>query len=143
MIYDLSRDRDRELFISRCRKLLNKQSSADLTEHAFKSPAQNRYIHLLIGVVAMTYGVDMEYAKREYFKKLVNPAIFVRHFTDPLTGEDAERILSLRIVPKEKVAEAIDRFIKWGTEQDIIMPLVGDELTLRQIEIAMSQCRYL
>ena len=77
MQYNLATDLDQERFVNRANALLQKGVVVELTEKTFRSPNQNRYLHLLIGVVAMDTGVGLEYAKREYFKKLVNRDIFV------------------------------------------------------------------
>lgn len=53
MTYNLDNTFDRERFATRCRFLMEKRTAVDLTEHTFRSSSQNRYLHLLIGLVAL------------------------------------------------------------------------------------------
>ena len=53
MVYDLSSDFQRKSFLARMDNLMEKGAVVELTEKAFRSPNQNRYLHLLIGVVAI------------------------------------------------------------------------------------------
>ena len=69
MQYNLATELDQERFVNRANLLLQKGVVVELTEKTFRSPNQNRYLHLLIGVIAMDTGVGLDYAKREYFKK--------------------------------------------------------------------------
>ena len=87
MQYNLATDLDQERFVNRANALLQKRCVIELTEKTFRSPNQNRYLHLLIGIIAMDTGVGLEYAKREYFKKLVNRDIFVIKKSDKFAGE--------------------------------------------------------
>ena len=50
MVYDLSSDFQRKSFLARMDNLMEKGAVVELTEKAFRSPNQNRYLHLLIGV---------------------------------------------------------------------------------------------
>lgn len=70
MLYNLSIPLDRERFAARANALLQKGSVVELTEKTLRTHNQNSYLHLIIGVVAMEVGVTLEYAKKEYFKKL-------------------------------------------------------------------------
>ena len=87
MQYNLATELDQERFVNRANALLQKRCVIELTEKTYRSPNQNRYLHLLIGVVAMDTGVGLDYAKREYFKKLVNRDIFVIKKSDKFAGE--------------------------------------------------------
>jgi hypothetical protein len=87
MLYNLSNPLDRERFAARANALLQKGSVTDLTEKTLRTHNQNSYLHLIIGAVAMDVGVTLEYAKREYFKKLVNRDLFIRKEQDRFSGE--------------------------------------------------------
>ena len=47
MQYDLTSDFQRKAFLARCDNLLEKGAVVELTEKTFRSPNQNRYLHLL------------------------------------------------------------------------------------------------
>lgn len=140
MQYDLSNELDRERFIKRANRLLQTRSIADLTEKVFRSPNQNRYLHLLIGIVAMETGVPLEYAKREYFKKLVNKDIFIVKVQDRFSGE-VDTIRSSADLNKEEMSLAIDRFKKWGSENGWYFPEPEDKSRLKDVEMAMGRMK--
>lgn len=77
MVYDLSSDFQRKSFLARMDNLMEKGAVVELTEKAFRSPNQNRYLHLLIGVVAIETGNTLEDAKKWYFKETCNPISFM------------------------------------------------------------------
>ena len=140
MQYNLATDLDQERFVNRANALLQKGVIVELTEKTFRSPNQNRYLHLLIGVVAMDTGVGLEYAKREYFKKLVNKDIFVIKKSDRFAGE-VEDLRSSADLTIEEMSMAIDRFKRWGAENGFYMPTPDDTSLLKEIEIEMGRLR--
>lgn len=140
MQYNLATDLDQERFVNRANALLNKGVVVELTEKTFRSPNQNRYLHLLIGVIAMDTGVGLEYAKREYFKKLVNKDLFVIKKSDRFAGE-VEDLRSSADLTIEEMTMAIDRFKRWGAENGFYMPSPEDADRLKDIEIEMGRMR--
>lgn len=140
MQYDLSSDFQRKAFNARCENLLEKGSVVELTEKAFRTPNQNRYLHLLIGVVAMETGNSLEDAKRWYFKETCNPEMFhVQHFDK--MGNCIDHIRSTSELTKEEMSMAIDRFKRWGYENGIYMPNPDDASLLKEIEIEMGRMK--
>lgn len=140
MQYNLATELDQERFVSRANALLQKGVIVELTEKTFRSPNQNRYLHLLIGVVAMDAGVSLDCAKREYFKKLVNKDSFVVKKSDKFAGE-IEDLRSSSDLTIEEMSMAIDRFKRWGAENGLYMPNPDDTSLLKQIEIEMGRLR--
>lgn len=140
MQYNLATDLDQERFVNRANALLQKGVVVELTEKTFRSPNQNRYLHLLIGVVAMDTGVGLEYAKREYFKKLVNKDLFVIKKSDRFAGE-IEDLRSSADLTIEEMSMAIDRFKRWGYENGFYMPSPEDTDRLLDIEIEMGRLK--
>lgn len=141
MIYDLTNEFDKGRFTARVMTLLQKGSVIELTEKALKSRNQNHYMHLLIGVVAMEVGETIEYAKKEYFKKLVNRDIFIVNKKDRFAG-DVEVIRSCKELTREEMSTAIDRFKRWGSQNGIYMPNPDDTSLLQMIEIEMGRIRH-
>lgn len=143
MTYDLSQALDRARFAARCELLLKRGAVTDMTEHTFRSSSQNRYLHLLIGLVALEVGETVEYVKVNHFKRMVNPDIFIVTKDDRFLGQ-VETLRSSADLTKEEMSTAIDRFKTWGRLQGWAMPDPGDTEILRQLEIEMSrQNRYL
>lgn len=140
MQYNLATDLDQERFVNRANTLLQKGVVVELTEKTFRSPNQNRYIHLLIGIIAMETGVGLDYAKREYFKKLVNRDLFVIKRADRFAGE-IEDLRSSSDLTIEEMSMAIDRFKRWGHENGFYMPSPEDTERLRDIEIEMGRLK--
>ena len=140
MLYNLSNPLDRERFAARANALLQKGSVTDLTEKTLRTRNQNSYLHLIIGAVAMDVGVTLEYAKREYFKKLVNKDLFIRKEQDRFSGE-IEIIRSSADLTIEEMSIAIDRFKRWGAENGFYLPSPEDKDMLKYIEIEMGRMR--
>lgn len=140
MIYNLSNPLDRERFAARANALLQKGSVVDLTEKTLRTYNQNSYLHLIIGAVAMEVGVALEYAKREYFKKLVNKDLFIRKEHDRFSGE-IEVVRSSASLTIEEMSTAIDRFRRWGAENGIYLPSPEDKEMLKYIEVEMGRMK--
>ena len=143
MLLNLKNDLDFERFNARVEKWRRDRPVVDITEKSTRSPSQNRYLHLLIGVVAMETGVSVEYAKEHYFKRLVNRDIFRLEIEDRFVGK-TEILRSSTELTKEEATISIDRFKQWGREQGWYMPDANEESLLRMIEIEMGRMkRYL
>lgn len=140
MVYDLSSDFQRKSFLARIDNLIEKGAVVELTEKAFRSPNQNRYLHLLIGVVAIDTGNTLEDAKKWYFKETCNPDLFHVQHRDKM-GNCIDHIRSTAELTKEEMSTAIDRFKRWGAENGIYMPNPDDASLLKAIEIEMGRMK--
>lgn len=140
MTYNLANEFQRKAFLARCEDCLEKASVVELTAKTFRSRNQNSYLHLLIGVVAMETGNSLAYAKEWYFKRLVNPDLFIQEKVDKYAG-NIQVIRSSADLTTEEMSTAIDRFKRWGAENGIYLPNPGDESLLREIEIEMGRQR--
>ena len=140
MVYDLSSDFQRKSFLSRMDNLMEKGAVVEQTEKTFRSPNQNRYLHLLIGVVAIETGNTMEDAKKWYFKETCNPDLFHVQHRDKM-GNCIDHIRSTAELTKEEMSTAIDRFKRWGAENGIYMPNPDDASLLKAIEIEMGRMK--
>ena len=140
MVYDLSSDFQRKSFLAKMDNLMEKGAVVELTEKAFRSPNQNRYLHLLIGVVAIETGNTLEDAKKWYFKETCNPDLFHVQHRDKM-GNCLDHIRSTAELTKEEMSTAIDRFKRWGAENGIYMPNPDDASLLKAIEIEMGRMK--
>ena len=140
MVYDLSSDFQRKAFLARVDNLMEKGAVVELTEKVFRSPNQNRDLHLLIGVVAIETGNTLEDAKKWYFKETCNSDLFHVQHRDKM-GNYIDHIRSTAELTKEEMSMAIDRFKRWGAENGIYMPNPEDIHLLKQIEIEMGRMK--
>ena len=140
MTYNLANEFQRKAFLARCEDCMEKASVVELTAKTFRSRNQNSYLHLLIGAVAMETGTTLAYAKEVYFKRLINPDLFIQERTDRYAGR-VEVIRSTTDLTMQEMSMAIDRLKRWGAENGIFLPNPGDESLLREIEIEMSRNR--
>ena len=140
MVYDLSSDFQRKAFLARVDNLMEKGAVVELTEKVFRSPNQNRYLHLLIGIVAIETGNTLEDAKKWYFKETCNPDLFHVQHRDKM-GNCIDHIRSTAELTKEEMSTAIDRFKRWGAENGIYMPNPDDASLLKAIEIEMGRMK--
>lgn len=140
MILDLKNTLDLARFKAKVDKCLRDLPVIEITEKVARTSSQNRYLHLLIGVVAMEVGVPLDYAKQEYFKRLVNRDLFAYEVEDKYWGRVA-KLRSSAELTREQMSIAIDRFKQWGREQGMYMPDPQDEHLLREIEIEMGRMR--
>ena len=140
MLYDLSSEFQRKAFLARVDNLMEKGAVVEMTEKAFRSPNQNRYLHLLIGVVAIETGNTLEDAKKWYFKETCNPDLFHVQHRDKM-GNCIDHIRSTAELTKEEMSTAIDRFKRWGAENGIYMPNPDDASLLKAIEMEMGRMK--
>lgn len=138
MLYDLASDLDRQRATKRWEYLLQRNAVVDLTEHVQRTNSQNAYLHVLLGLLAMEFGERIEYVKQNYYKELVNPALFVMRKDDRFLGERVE-LRSSRDLTKEEMAESIDRLKVWAAEQGIFLPDANEKEFLARIEAEMRR----
>lgn len=139
MTFKLSDPLGRASAVARFRHLLERGSVIELTEKTMRTPSQNRYLHLIIGVLAMETGNTLEYAKDMYFKRIANRDLFVYEREDRLAGR-VEVLRSSRDLSVEQMSLAIDRFKTWASQQGIYLPNPEDLALLQDIEVEMGRC---
>ena len=138
MLYDLRIELDRQRATKRWEYLLQRNAVVDLTEHVQRTNSQNAYLHVLLGLLAMEFGERIEYVKQNYYKELVNPALFVVRKDDRFMGQRVE-LRSSRDLTKEEMTESIDRLKVWAAEQGIFLPNADEKEFLARIEAEMRR----
>ena len=116
---------------SRLEKFIRDKKVFDLTE---KKPqrtlSQNSYLHVILSYFACQYGETMEYVKREYFKKLVNSATFIREREDRFLGR-IKYLRSSSDLTTEEMSLCIDRFRNWSASvAGIYLPAANEQQML-------------
>lgn len=142
MLYYLKDDFSRNKCIARFNHLLEHAVLVELTDATKRSTAQNSYLHVVLGAVALHVGESLEYIKQEVYKRMVNPDIYVVEKDNRTLGHIVS-LRSSRDLNKEEMSMSIDRFRKWAAEQGIYTPSPDDLATIAQISSEMSQCNYL
>ena len=135
MIYDLSRELDRLQFKEYCALLYRKGARVELSEkRGRRTLSQNNYLHLILSYFALRYGERMECVKQEFFKRHVNPDIFLQE----KEGQGVGRYYALRSsadLSTKEMTTAIDRFRDWASmEAGIYLPSPDEEGVLGELE---------
>lgn len=140
MTYNLTNANQLAQFKSRVAALESRGASVELREITGRSKAQNSYLHLILGVVAIETGNTLAYTKEAYFKRLVNPDIFVLHKRDRFAG-DVTWLRSTSELTTEEASTAIDRFKRWAADEGIYIPDPEDAERLKDIEMEMGRMK--
>lgn len=142
MIYDLRNPLDGERFKKRIQRLLERgDAKVELTEKKpQRSRAQNRYLHLLLGELALQTGNTIEWVKVEYYKKCCNRDLFVTRRADKMLGS-AEVLRSSADLTTDEMTLSIERLKKWAAEGDIDLPDAEDRAWLDYIEKEINNNR--
>lgn len=139
MLYDLKNPLDRERFKRRCNALFTKQGIVELTEKTQRSSQQNKYLHLLLGYLAMETGNELDYVKEIFYKRAANKELFVRENDDQILGK-VEYLRSSADLSKEEMTLSIDRFRNWSSQTaGIYLPTANEQEFLASIEYEMSR----
>lgn len=139
MLYDLTNPLDRDRFKRRCNALFTKQGIVELTEKTQRSSQQNRYLHLLLGYLAMETGNELDYVKEIFYKRAANKELFVREKDDQILGK-VEYLRSSADLSKEEMTLSIDRFRNWSSQTaGIYLPTANEQEFLASIEYEMSR----
>lgn len=141
MIYDLSKPLDRQKFKVRVNHLFAQGKQVELTEKTFRSLRQNSYLHCLLGILAIDQGLTIDYVKEFYYKRLVNPDIFVITKEDKMIGK-IEVLRSSKDLTKEEMSRSIDKLRNWASsELGCYLPSADEESLLQQAEMEIQRYR--
>ena len=104
-----------------------------------RTTQQNKYLHTLLGFFACETGNTLEYVKQNYYKKLVNPAIFTRRINDKFLGE-VEVLRSSTDLDTAEMTMSIERFRNWASaECGVYLPSPDEERLLQLMEIEIDR----
>ena len=140
MIYDFKIELDFLKADARWEALKRKGAVVELIERKTRTPRQNNYLHLIIGVVAMETGNTIEYTKEKYFKRKVNPDLFIRWKDDRIIGK-TEYLRHSSELTKEEMTQAIDKFRNWAATEGWYLPSPDDKTLLQSVEYQMGKQR--
>lgn len=140
MIYNLSSPLDKANFLLRAKKLADSGVIVDLTEKKpRRSLPQNKYLHVILAYFGAQTGNTTEWVKQQYYKKLVNPDLFIREKEDKYLG----RIKVLRSSADLDTSEfslSIERFRNWAAQEvGIYIPSADEAILIQQMEIEIER----
>lgn len=140
MIYDTSNPLDKANFMLRAKKLAKSGKVIELTEKKpRRSLPQNKYLHVILAYFGAQTGNTLEWVKQQYYKKLVNPDLFIREKEDKYLG----RIKVLRSSADLDTSEfslSIERFRNWAAQEaGIYIPSADEAILIQQMEIEIER----
>ena len=107
MLYNLLQPYDKAKFDQRANTLSQRGAMVELTDRSKKTYSQNRYLHLLLDYYAVCMDVSPETVKRELYKRIINPDIFVLESKVEWAKDDLK---STKSITKEEMTLSITRF---------------------------------
>lgn len=140
MIYDTSNPLDKANFMLRAKKLAESGKVIELTEKKpRRSLPQNKYLHVILAYFGAQTGNTLEWVKQQYYKKLVNPDLFIREKEDKYLG----RIKVLRSSADLDTSEfslSVERFRIWASQEaGIYLPSADEYIIVQQMEIEIER----
>lgn len=142
MVYDTSNPLDKANFLLRAKKLAESGKIVELTEKKpRRSLPQNKYLHVILAYFGAQTGNTLEWVKQQYYKKLVNPDLFIREKEDKYLG----RIKVLRSSADLDTSEfslSIERFRNWAAQEaGIYIPSADEAILIQQMEIEIERSK--
>lgn len=137
MLYNLKDQLSRKRFSIRVKALWDAGAVVELTDKRRRTNQQNRYLHVAIGILAMETGNSLETIKQEVFKRRVNPDLFIVEREDPILGH-IQTLRSSRDLDKEEMSTAIDRYLRFCSDNGVYIPSPEEEDMLREAEYEIA-----
>lgn len=140
MVYDTSNPLDKANFLLRAKKLAESGKVIEMTE---KKPrrtlSQNSYLHVLLAYFGTQTGNTLEWVKQQYYKKLVNPDLFIREKEDKFLGK-IKVLRSSADLDTSEFSLSIEKFRNWASQEaDIYLPSSDEYIIIRQMEIEIER----
>lgn len=111
----------------------------ELSEKSKRTTQQNKYLHLIIGYLAIETGNTLDYAKEVFYKRTSNKELYVREKDDDILGR-VEYLRSSADLTKEEMTLSIERFRNWSSEvAGVYLPSANEQEFLASIEYEMSR----
>lgn len=139
-LYDTSNPLQKEQFKARSAKLAESGKVVELTEKKPKRSLQsNKYLHVILGYFACETGNTLEWVKQQYYKKLVNPSIFIRERDDKYLGR-IKILRSFADLDSAEMSTSITRFRNWASaECGIYLPSADEDRLIQLMEIEIER----
>lgn len=140
MLYDTSNPLDKANFLLRAKKLAESGVIVDLTEKKpRRSLPQNKYLHVILAYFGTQTGNTLEWVKQQYYKKLVNPDLFIREKEDKYLGK-IKVLRSSADLDTAEMSLSIERFRNWAAQEaGIYIPSADEAILIQQMEICIER----
>lgn len=140
MIYDTSNPLDKANFMLRAKKLAESGKVIELTEKKPKrSLPQNKYLHVLLAYFGTQTGNTLAWVKQQYYKKLVNPDLFIREKEDKYLG-NIKVLRSSADLDTSEFSLSVERFRNWASQEaGIYLPSADEYIIIQQMEIEIER----
>nr|DAX75836.1 MAG TPA: NinB recombination protein [Caudoviricetes sp.] len=140
MIYNLSSPLDKANFLLRAKKLAESGVIVDLTEKKpRRSLPQNKYLHVILAYFGAQTGNTLEWVKQQYYKKLVNPDLFIREKEDKYLGK-IKVLRSSADLDTSEFSLSVERFRNWASQEaGIYLPSADEYIIIQQMEIEIER----
>jgi len=141
MLYDLSSETDLKRYDTYSAFLRDNKMLVELSKvKKRRTNLQNSYLHLIFGWFALENGETLEYVKQEFFKRQVNPDLFVCEYVNRKTGEIRQDLKSSRDLNTAEMTTAIERFRNWSSKEcGIYLPAPNEDKFLESIMIEIKR----
>lgn len=130
MIYDGANPIDAKRSRCRIEHLVRSGVKFEIIEKKpIRSCSQNRYLHLLISMFAIEYGISADEAKIDFYKRRYNADTFI------INGKNGKKLRSASTLTAQELTTTIDRFKTLASvELGIYLPDATDYEYLAFIE---------
>lgn len=139
MKYDLKNIVDINRAIDYFEVLKARKSKIEIKERRkTRTYSQNRYLHLLLGYIALETGHSLPYIKENIFKIKLSPDIFKPKESNGKLSIEIITRSSAKLDTKEMTV-AIDRFIDWSKDElNIQLPKPNEKEYIAQLEAELE-----
>jgi hypothetical protein len=140
MVYDTSNPLDKANFLLRAKKLAESGKIVELTEKKpRRSLPQNKYLHVLLAYFGTQTGNTLEWVKQQYYKKLVNPDLFIREKEDKYLGK-IKVLRSSADLDTSEFSLSVEKFRNWASQEaGIYLPSADEYIIIQQMEIEIEK----
>lgn len=141
-LFNLSNPLDNANFLLRARKLAEGGKIVELTEKKpRRSLPQNKYLHVILAYFGTQTGNTLEWVKQQYYKKLVNPDLFIREKEDKYLGK-IKVLRSSAELDTSEFSLSIERFRNWAVQEaGIYIPSADEAILIQQMEIEIERSK--
>ena len=139
-LYDTSNPLDKANFLLRAKKLAESGKIVELTEkNPRRSLPQNKYLHVILAYFGTQTGNTLEWVKQQYYKKLVNPDLFIREKEDKYLGK-MKVLRSSADLDTSEFSLSIEKFRNWAAQEaGIYIPSADEAILIQQMEIEIER----
>ena len=140
MIYNTSNPLDKANFLLRAKNLAESGKIIEMSEKKpRRSLPQNKYLHVILAYFGTQTGNTLEWVKQQYYKKLVNPDLFIREKEDKYLGK-IKVLRSSADLDTSEFSLSIERFRNWAAQEaSIYIPSSDEAILIQQMEIEIER----